>query len=651
MQGSMVATSTAMMMLGGNARNGSVLSSDPVRAQQAVSIARSTTVFSYSSYSTEDVPISGTDNIQNRLSATGQSCDYDEQSDRVYCFGGVTIGGKSMLLAGLAVLSPTDLRWYGNAAVDIPERWGHASTILNGVLYIFGGWTASQGGGGDFWSVNLQSFAARALGFTGLYAPTPPARQYACLVPLSATSLLLVGGEWNGQILGDYWMYDIPHDRWVDASGWFNDESPGPRTGLSCATVNSQVWVFGGRNELGEMTNDVWSLDPKRWAWKHRAGIKAPDDGRNSTLGSVPPPAGVGNRTNVTAPATATHALPVASTTVKLIPSIQPTPGKPLVARSRFRRAPAPVATVTVGQPSPRAYQLSTSIGQFLVIHGGATAPGAAGGELLALDRLIYFFDTNSAAWVPETSALGTLAIYKQTFPPDGLSKTALILIVVFTIFGAAVLVAGVVFLILHLRKRKRAMEERQASLQRKLPLGLGCEFGDPKDATVQDVFRMSTLYASSREVDSETYPLPQVSKPRSSMRKGRTPHPRNEDQSLLWSSSSERDSASTLQDTSLAKEKNLLDQTSGGFQRSPERLCLPPLSPVPPAYRAAKAPRPSFNHRRSPVQEERHQSVDPKRLTLGSVFGSGGDIRTSRTSRASRGSKKSDGPMSYRDT
>ncbi|TPX70859.1 hypothetical protein SpCBS45565_g01457 [Spizellomyces sp. 'palustris'] len=655
MLGSAIATDGKMVLLGGNLRNDSLLSSDPTRAQLGQSIGFAATVFSYATFSTVDVPISIPSNMPNRLNVTGQTCDYSQKSRRIYCFGGRTVvksGAGGSMIPGLGIFDPQAMAWEANVPVDVPLRWGHSSVLIGGTLYVFGGWTGAPSTFSDFWSIDLTSFKSTSLGFTNLYSPSPPPRQYACLVPVSSSSFLLLGGQNSSRVYGDSWLYDIPYDRWTETTAWFSDLSPGQRSGMSCTNVNGRAWVFGGENASGTFLNDLWILDAQRWTWFRKQDnmdiVNGVDNNQNdmcaSQKGVSCDVVGKGNGTAAesrSAPSIPPTAAPgLATQTVSSAVSQSTHP--PQLHRRVPQIAPSQPAA-SPGPPSRRAFQLSASIGQYLIVTGGATAFDPTANETYPTDRFIYFYDTIADGWVQDVKNIPALALYVQGLGDTGMSSTKRYILIAAVAVGGAILLGGFVGGAAFIAKRHKI--KQQAAAKDRKGAGLNPFNDDSKQPPpAHDVIRLSNLYPIAPiEKTSELEPL--VRSPTTLKR------PEYDQRSLSKSRTSVKGSAYINPETEHSGRLSL-DHYRPFSDPGANKICRdataarhtalypPPISTVPPAH-VPKPPRlsPSSHSRHSskPTEETETQE-DPKRLTLGSVFGSAG----SRTSKGSRVSKAS---------
>ncbi|KAI9011436.1 hypothetical protein BC832DRAFT_538434 [Gaertneriomyces semiglobifer] len=358
-----VATEKKLILLGGNVRDGSGITHDAARAELSRSMAAGVTVFNYTDYATHHTPLlCGPRFTVDRTNVTGQTCNVYSKTGLVYCFGGTRLCEEEDLLTGISILNPETSTWVNDLPVDVPRRWGHASTVVGDHLYIFGGETVNKRMLHDFWCISLRTNVPTALGFRQLYARSPPARQYACFIPISDEHLLLYGGFGDTSVLGDAWVYDIKFDTWKEATSWFAGTLPSARAGMTCTLSEGKVLMFGGVDQNQQLLSDFWVLDPLKWTW------------------------------------TMEHAVPGLRAEKREV-------GISVVGDTAATANPGETQ-LDVPYPSARAHHSAASVGKYLVITGGATSYNDTLREFYATDRRIYIFNVKTSQWVSDTQQL-----------------------------------------------------------------------------------------------------------------------------------------------------------------------------------------------------------------------------------------------------
>jgi N-acetylneuraminic acid mutarotase len=83
--------------------------------------------------------------------------------------------------------------------------------------------------------------------------------------------IYMVGGVNNfGNVLGDFWEYDIPSDTWTQKT----DFPGGPRYGAASFVLNNKGYVATGGAD-GPFFDDLWEYNPATDSWIQRTGLPA----------------------------------------------------------------------------------------------------------------------------------------------------------------------------------------------------------------------------------------------------------------------------------------------------------------------------------------------------------------------------------------
>ncbi len=91
------------------------------------------------------------------------------------------------------------------------------------------------------------------------FHPDGPGGRYGHIAAaLDERRMMVYGGRGgNGQFLGDTWIYDLVTDRWTVLDMVVDSPPPPPRIFSSCASVGSDVYLFGGTDGV-ECFGDLW---------------------------------------------------------------------------------------------------------------------------------------------------------------------------------------------------------------------------------------------------------------------------------------------------------------------------------------------------------------------------------------------------------
>ncbi|KAI8824794.1 uncharacterized protein EV422DRAFT_233645 [Fimicolochytrium jonesii] len=190
----------------------------------------------------------------NRLTVVGQTCEYDKSGDKVYCFGGQSVGSKSFA-SGIATYDPTSNTWGGNTNTDIVPRSNHSSVALGNAFYIFGG-QGSSSIQGDLHKVTFSNLQAERQ-FTDSW---PAGRTEHCATALNDTAFIIFGGVGDSnKLLNDAWVYSTISNNWAEVTSSISGVNLA-RRGRSCVKVGSQIALFGGVDDQGQEHGDIYLL-------------------------------------------------------------------------------------------------------------------------------------------------------------------------------------------------------------------------------------------------------------------------------------------------------------------------------------------------------------------------------------------------------
>ena len=151
------------------------------------------------------------------------------------------------------------------------DRAASAAHPSDGSVYLFGGLGATGFETNSLWRIATATGGAPpqpALITPAGASPRPPARKLAGMAYLSpcpamaGACLVLLGGDTQGALLGDVWVFDLTALVWSQPLG-SNVGMPSPRSAFSVVASpdNSQLFVFGGLTAAG-VSNDLFALAP-----------------------------------------------------------------------------------------------------------------------------------------------------------------------------------------------------------------------------------------------------------------------------------------------------------------------------------------------------------------------------------------------------
>lgn len=223
-----------------------------------------------------------------------------------YAFGAASFGGRVYAVAGfgalddVAVYNLANDSWDSGAVIGQARSWLGVGQV-DGLIYAAGGTVAGEGGtettesverynpGADTWkdvlplsepgccmsaaslsdrlwlfgghdgSPRVESFSpAQGIWFEHTEMPLGRSRHAAVVVDSRVYQIGGLDGDQPGEIHTAVHVYDTLSDTWSDAP-----EAPFGRYDSAAASLGGLVWLFGGRDSAGELTDSVFALDPE----------------------------------------------------------------------------------------------------------------------------------------------------------------------------------------------------------------------------------------------------------------------------------------------------------------------------------------------------------------------------------------------------
>jgi N-acetylneuraminic acid mutarotase len=185
-------------------------------------------------------------------------------NDTVYVIGGR--GSSSVQYTTNYVYDPVGDTWSTKA--DMPTARAHiGAAIVNGIIYVFGGWVGSTASNAveaydpvsDTWS-------------TKTVMPTP---RYAYCCGVVNDKIYVIGGmDMQGNIFNTVEEYDPSADT-IGGTPWQTKANmPTQRMGPGCAVINDSIFVFGGSTTIGGgLTSVHQCYDPVSDSWTTKGSL------------------------------------------------------------------------------------------------------------------------------------------------------------------------------------------------------------------------------------------------------------------------------------------------------------------------------------------------------------------------------------------
>ena len=180
-----------------------------------------------------------------RYSASGGLAEVDG-TQYMYSLGGDTRSDADNNGGGVVT---THWRWsldsrcwerLSNTPVAVGFRG--TATLLNGSWYVFGGADTSYVAHNQLWKLSLPDHTWTEVDSSASLTWPSPRFKHAA-VPISNSTMLVVGGREGSNVLSDAWVFDIETNEWTLVQ---DDVLDIYRQGMAFDTKRNVTWLFGG---------------------------------------------------------------------------------------------------------------------------------------------------------------------------------------------------------------------------------------------------------------------------------------------------------------------------------------------------------------------------------------------------------------------
>ncbi|DBA00712.1 TPA: hypothetical protein N0F65_001183 [Lagenidium giganteum] len=190
-----------------------------------------------------------------------------------------------------------------DAALEPSFRWsplelecqcvGHTTVHQGDKIIVFGGQACESAGGTTSRSADVVVFSVSpegAVTYQQVLSPSsgewPAARMYHSAVMVGNEMIVFGGRAGPARPMNDVFALNLTTMVWRRVAITNADVGPSPRWGHSCSTVNSTIYVYGGRDETS-VCNDLFALDLAAASptWKRIDSPSAPSAGRFDHIG------------------------------------------------------------------------------------------------------------------------------------------------------------------------------------------------------------------------------------------------------------------------------------------------------------------------------------------------------------------------------
>lgn len=178
----------------------------------------------------------------------------DTIAGKLYVFGGS--GPSGDILGDLLCYTPETDSWETKASGP-PSRYNHVAGVVNGKLYIHGGYNGALGG------VLKDTWCYDPTDNTWVQKTSAPAGRSGAGGVGSGTRLVVLGGNVAGNWDKTIWAYRANNNDWVQLAPF-----PGvARQNPSLAAIGDKVYCYSGFDSTGARINDFWQYDVTLNTW------------------------------------------------------------------------------------------------------------------------------------------------------------------------------------------------------------------------------------------------------------------------------------------------------------------------------------------------------------------------------------------------
>ena len=148
---------------------------------------------------------------------------------------------------------------------------GHGAFHYNGSLYAFGGYEPEYSSfRNDIWCFDP---SANSWNFVNVGGTVPSERAFFATADNSAGSFYAFGGqnEIRTTAMSDNYKFDVSTSTWTQLA-----DGPAISKAAAVYVDETSIYLFGGLNEFGDATNDLWKYNPSADTWEEIVGVDDP---------------------------------------------------------------------------------------------------------------------------------------------------------------------------------------------------------------------------------------------------------------------------------------------------------------------------------------------------------------------------------------
>lgn len=185
---------------------------------------------------------------------------------KLYVFGGYLKGDPIRFLASVDVYNSANNRWT-RLAKNMPKSLTHSGTAVDGKnVYLAGGYVGKPTGGQIFGTTDVWRYNVDTDTWTDM-PPLPQARGGGALEVLGRNLHFFGGSDLRRADKGDHWVLSLGNFK----KGWTKAASlPNPRNHLGSAVLGGKLYAIGGqhgqdRDLVTQTSVHMWNAATRTW--------------------------------------------------------------------------------------------------------------------------------------------------------------------------------------------------------------------------------------------------------------------------------------------------------------------------------------------------------------------------------------------------
>ncbi|KAI1299243.1 Leucine-zipper-like transcriptional regulator 1 [Halotydeus destructor] len=145
-------------------------------------------------------------------------------------------------------------------------RRAHSAVVYGDAIYVYGGYQDLRGSCSELWTLDLMNEQWHMVSCAGRGANIPVARHGHSAV-VYGDHMWIYGGQTDLQERNDFWKWSFRKRTWTRVKPRVNKQGPGGLYNHTAVCAFGSMLVFGGETE-GQLAHDVWRFHFDSEAWE-----------------------------------------------------------------------------------------------------------------------------------------------------------------------------------------------------------------------------------------------------------------------------------------------------------------------------------------------------------------------------------------------